>query len=208
MMRIRMMATAIMLGINGREIENGKPYEQINTVAVFDADSFGAKDSVEYVKVTLKLMRKQDESGYTNSPALPMLTYFKDLELLNKDEVLIAKHDPTAKQAENQKVLAANVTCDDTTNEYVYVIPRALLELQNDPNVYTLNIKAYSGSNTTFENNSDEHMYYSNYKIQVEMSLMEDADPNSTPLHEEKGAVIYTNARLISDMATPKTFTP
>lgn len=77
-------------------------------------------------------------------------------------------------------------------------------------NVYKIpiNFKAYTGYNNKFEqiNDDDEmDMEYSNYRITVTVGLLEKSVDTSVLTNSAADDhVIYTNARLISDIVTPK----
>ena len=70
-----------------------------------------------------------------------------------------------------------------------------------------INFKVYTGYNSNFEqkNGTDKDMQYSNYRVTVTVNLLENFD-DTEPMTNSSAFdhVIYTNARLISDVITPK----
>lgn len=184
------------LGINANELTGN--YVQINTAGIYDISSYGLRTRANFVKIQVKLSKKSDYSEPLDIP-----TYLKDYELLDVNENDISESD------ESRNIYVDKNT---TTHIYTYIVPKTELQTVSE-NVYRIpiNFKAYTGYNTDFERKTGEgiDMQYSNYKVTVTVGLLEEntKDSNSTAMTNsaDDDHVIYTNARLISDIVTPKT---
>ena len=176
------------LGINANE--ETANYVQINTAGIYDISGYGLKNDAHYIKIIIKLSKKSNYATALNIP-----TYLTGYELLNKNNVNVH-----------------NTSCLISTagNEYTYVIPLEDLQtISTDVYKIPVNFKAYTGYNTDFERKNDEannaDMEYSNYRITMTVGLMKTANDSSVLLLSDKpDYVVYTNARLLSDIVTPK----
>ena len=188
------------LGINGREIDEVH-WGQINTTASYDASQYSMKNSGKYVKVKLVVKRKTntlDENGvYKYGDNLDILKYFNDMVLTDKSGNQLVVYDPSGPEIKNNAI-----QYDASSNVYTYVFPRALLETDTDVYILNINFKSFSGNNSDFETKTSEDMFYANYKIEVTMGLQEDNGINSSWLEksDKTDHVVYTNARIISDV--------
>ena len=102
---------------------------------------------------------------------------------------------------------------DTSGNEYTYIIPLENLQtVATDVYRIPINFKAYTGYSDNFEkkNNSGTiDMQYSNYRITMTVGLMKTSADTSVLMNSDKSDfVIYTNARLLSDIVEPKAVTP
>ena len=178
------------LGINANEETADSVL--IRTAATYDISSYGLRTRANYVKIQVKLSKK---SAYET--ALDMSKYLTEYELLDADGNDIVS-DP-----ENH----ITVDKDGSTYIYTYIVPKSSLQTISD-NVYyiPINFKAYTGYTDTFEkNNGKNDMQYSNYRMTVIVGLLE--NEYDTELMTNSYAfdhVIWTNARLLSDIVTPK----
>ena len=172
------------LGLDGNELDlvNDR-YVQINTAAFYNIHEYNQKDLAHYVKLEIKLSKKDDYSEVLDIP-----TYLADFKVLDVGG--------------GEIVPGENIVALKPRNGvYTYIIPLSeLTEVSEDAYSIPITFKAYSGNNTDFEQRESGDMEYSNYKVKVSVSLLETI--NSSPLSnsDKFDHIIYTNAKLHSEI--------
>ena len=177
------------LGINANE--ETADSVRINTAATYDTSGYGLRTRANYVKIQVKLSKKNDYDA-----ALDIPTYLDGFELLDKDG-----NDIKQNLSKNIKVEK-----NAATHVYTYIVPKTVLKTVSD-NVYfiPINFNAYTGYTNSFEKKNGADMQYSNYRMTVTVGLLEKAEDTEVMTNSSAfDHVIYTNARLISDIVTPK----
>ena len=150
----------------------------------------------EYVKISVRLSKKTDYSQ-----ALDNLTYLHNFKLLDNmgNEIVQTADDPLTENTDETVTVIKNTP----DNIYVYIVLKSMLE--SSENIYSIPVQfsVYSGNNDTFErrNGVSYDMEYSNYKVQITAGLLENrTDAASLPNSDKTDHIIYTNARLYSEV--------
>ncbi|MBO5576699.1 MAG: hypothetical protein J5956_10455 [Ruminococcus sp.] len=174
------------LGVNGREIESktsGNTASTIYTVGRYDATGLINADKIQYVKCKVELLQKDNNGQYQN---VAISTYLNNLSV-------IAGKTPTFSSTSNP-------------NQYEYVFSKSdVAQFQNEPNVYKIPIvfDVITGNKTGFANT----LKYANYQVKLTVSAFDTddssnswADANAMNKSSDSDFVIYTNARIYTDL--------
>lgn len=174
------------LGVNGREIESkttGNTASTMYTVGRYDATSLINADKIQYVKCKVELLQKDNNGQYQN---VAISTYLNNLSV-------IAGKTPTYSSTTN-------------ANQYEYVFSKSnVAQFQNEPNVYKIPIvfDVITGNKTGFANT----LKYANYQVKLTVSAFDTddssnswADANAMNKSSDSDFVIYTNARIYTDL--------
>lgn len=177
------------LGIDANQLEGNENSMHIDTAANYDASSYSLKNRGNYLKIVVQLSKK---SSYSTPLYIP--TYLNNFELQDKDGNDIASTD-----------VARDITVTKPTKAsgdylYTYIVPVSEIECENDLYVIPISFDVYSGANTAFENNIGEDMQYSNYRVTVTVGMLETPTGSYLTSSDATDWVVYTNARLISDV--------
>ncbi len=114
----------------------------------------------------------------------------------------------------------SNISVTEAGYVYTYIVPiEGVLQTASADETYSfvvpIEFEPYSGKNVQFEgktkageNEEDppvaEDMQYSNYRVNVEMGLLETAtSADYLANSNDKDFIVYTNARIRSDIITP-----
>lgn len=179
------------LGINANELDGNTPEPKedspVCTKAYFNASGYSMRSSANFVKIRVWLSQKSDY----NTP-LDMSAYFEDFKLLDKDKDDIED--------------GGSISVTESGYVKTYIVPISnVLQTASAEEAYSfivpINFNPRSGKNAAFEG---ENLDYSNYRISVEMGLLSAADSASyLPNSNDTDFVVYTNARIKSDVITP-----
>ena len=169
------------LGINAREIEYNQSKSYIQTEGRFDASELLSIEKAKYMKCSIELYQKQENGNY-----LPVSID----EYLDSVSVLNGK-SPIYSDLDNHSYVFDIEDVEQFENEsYTYKIP--------------ITFEALTGKKTNFR----DTYIYANYKVKLTVSLFEknksdDDIPWNNPLIEpESDWVIYTNARMYTNLVT------
>ena len=199
------------LGINANELGEEEDCLQINTAAYYNAFNYSLKNRGNYVKIKVWLSKKSDYST-----PLRFDEYITDFQLIGNDgnadtdlfnidtsAAGITVTTPSAGVTVIEKTVGTKkITVTKTASEYTFIVPKEYLNtLSDDYYEIPITFKAYSGSGDNFEGRGNE---YSNYRMNVEVGMLENEDdPSYLSYSNDTDWVVYTNARLISDVITP-----
>ena len=153
------------------------------TVGRYDATSLINADKIQYVKCRVELLQKDNNGQYQN---VAISTYLNNLSV-------IAGKTPTYSSTTN-------------ANQYEYVFSKSdVAQFQNEPNVYKIPIvfDVITGNKTGFAST----LKYANYQIKLTVSAFDTddssnswADANAMNKSSDSDFVIYTNARIYTDL--------
>ncbi len=174
------------LGVNGREIESkatGNTISTIYTVGRYDATGLINADKIQYIKCKVELLQKDSTGKYQN---VAIATYLDNLSV-NAGETVTYSSTANA-------------------NQYEYVFSKSdVAQFQNEPNVYKIPIvfDVITGNKTGFANT----LKYANYQVKLTVSAFDTddsshswADANAMNKSSDSDFVIYTNARIYTDL--------
>ena len=144
------------------------------------------KSRANYLKIMIKLSKK---SNYNNALDIP--TYLTDFALYDNNGHPIVSNDENT------------INLNNPSKVYTYIVPKSTVQISDDVYSIPIKFKAYSGNNSSFETKSGDpspDMQYSNYKVEVTAGLLENKNGEWLPNSYKTDHVIYTNARIYSDI--------
>ena len=177
------------LGINALELDDAAQrdgYVNLKTRATYDVKAIS--DAIKAKSMTIKLRMKKKGDNYTADHII--YDYIKQNTIVLNDG-------------------NGSFAFDDSTNnkEFVWTIlnPTTNADLSYDAEnqVYSIPItySIYTGDNENFE---DVDKDYSNYMVEIEVCLYYDtAATTSIPGTNRRDHVIYTNAKIVTDIIEP-----
>lgn len=180
------------LGIDANQLEGNESSMHIDTAAYYDASSYSLKSRGRYLKIVVQLSKKD-----AYSQALYIPTYLNNFVLCDKDD-----KDITSTNAEKD-VTVIKPSEESGDYLYTYIVPIEELNGENDSYVIPISFDVYTGANDKFETKTGKDMQYSNYRVTVTVGMLETASGNSLTNSEATDWIVYTNARLISDVVEP-----
>lgn len=177
------------LGIDANQLEGNDTTMHIDTAAYYDASGYSLKSRGHYLKVVVQLSKKADYSQ-----ALYIPTYLNNFELYDKDDDDISSTD-----AERDITVTKPAEASEDYL-YTYIIPIEELDGENDSYVIPISFDVYTGANSGFESKAGKDMQYSNYRVTVTVGMLETSTGSYLTNSDATDWVVYTNARLISDV--------
>ena len=177
------------LGIDANQLEGNDTTMHIDTAAYYDASGYSLKSRGHYLKIVVQLSKKADYSQ-----ALYIPTYLNNFELYDKDDDDISSTDA------GRDITVTKPAEESGDYLYTYIIPIEELDGENDSYVIPISFDVYTGANSGFESKTGKDMQYSNYRVTVTVGMLETSTGSYLTNSDATDWVVYTNARLISDV--------
>ncbi|MDO4862526.1 MAG: hypothetical protein Q4A05_00045, partial [Ruminococcus sp.] len=198
------------LGINAQpdaaEISGGK--SKINSLISYDASDLAGKEDAGYLEIRFMLSNKNTNDSISEYGSyLPISDYLDEFKV--KDYLYPPAPPPesdeeeSGDEEESEESETPTITVTESGNVYTFKIPLSLLGDDGRYDfVIPVEFDVFSGDNVNFERRPPTGSMYSNYRVYVTVSLLDD-EGNLLQGSDASDWIIYTNARIKRDVITP-----